>query len=125
MFGSGNWSSTAAAGQCDPATRGAPAGCSWRMVQEVKRASKTCADVSIGRYVEASDERKCFESCGAADRTNSSSPCWINCFFSTMLGPNSTTVIPSPGGIPIEALFEAWRRPFESDEAAQGGCPAT
>ena len=77
------------------------------MVQEVKRASKTCADVSIGRYVEASDERKCFESCGAADRTNSSSPCWINCFFSTMLGPNSTTVIPSPGGIPIDALFEA------------------
>lgn len=124
LFGAGLWFSTAAAGQCDPAQQGVPAGCTWRAVSEVKRVGKPCADASIGGFVEKADTHGCFDACAPADRSNSSSACWIGCFFKTVLGPTSSSVIPSPGGMPLAALSEAWRRPFESSDATQGGCPA-
>ena len=126
LFGGGMWWSTASAGQCDPTTPGLPAaGCTWR-AHEVKRVSKVCADQSIGAFVMAADTAGCFGACTAAERANSSSSCWIHCFFATLLGPNATSAIPSSpgGGMPLPALSEAWRRPFASESAEEGGCPA-
>jgi hypothetical protein len=57
-FGAGLWWSTERAGQCTGA--GAPAGCSWRVVRELKRVGKLCADASVGAYVQQADARGCF-----------------------------------------------------------------
>jgi hypothetical protein len=61
----------------------------------------------------------CFGACNAGDRcfdrcpggaSNSSSPCWIACYYNTMLGPKSSTGFGGPsssflkGHMPIPAL---------------------
>jgi hypothetical protein len=127
LFGEGVWWSTLAAGQCKhnhPQAAASAAGCSWRTVREVKRVSKLCADASIGNYVQNADRHGCFANCSSADRSNSSSACYIHCFFNTVLGPQSQHKIPSPGGMSLAALSQAWRRPFMSSVTSQGGCPA-
>eukprot|EP01051_Picozoa_sp_SAG22_P019464 SAG22_NODE_3602_length_1622_cov_1.889691_2_plen_96_part_00 len=94
------------------------------MVQEVKRVPKLCADASIGAYVAAKDRRGCFAACSAADQKNLSSPCNINCFFDTLLGPSNQNATNGTGGLALADALTAWRRPFESSDAAKGGCPS-
>ena len=67
---------------------------------------------------------ECFDACGAP--RNTSSACWIGCFYRTILGAEGMlpTGATNPGGMPYESLAAAWEAPFVSEDPAQGGCPA-
>ena len=125
----GFWFSTWAEGECrdDPAQ----AFCSWRVAAEAKKVAKGCSDAAIDAIVEAGDRSapwgaRCFDTCPAAQRTNTSSECWIECFYSNVLGPNGSSSLLNHSdpnfGIPLPELQAAWDKPFLPVE--QGGCPA-
>ena len=79
--GGGTWYSTVSAGY----------GSSWHVAEVVKRVSKVCADESMNSAVEkAGLSSGCFQKCGphaTGPSRNTSSTCWIECFESTVLGP--------------------------------------
>ena len=51
---------------------------------------------------------------------------WIGCFYRTILGAEGMlpTGAAYPGGMPYDALAQAWEAPFVSEDPARGGCPA-
>ena len=55
---------------------------------------------------------------------NASSPCWINCFYDTVLGPDAGLPGGQVAGMPLQDLITAWDLPFASSDPSQGGCPA-
>ena len=57
---------------------------------------------------------------------NTSSPCWIGCFYRTILGAEGMlpTGAAYPGGMPYDALGQAWEAPFASSDPSRGGCPS-
>lgn len=115
----GLWFSTTEQGWCDGPV--AAAGCTWRVAQAVKRVNKSCSDNRIYDRLEAADKSGCFDHCGTV--RNTSSDCWIGCFYQTLLGPHTDQPRANVAGVPQEMLLEAWRAPFESDDPQQGGCP--
>jgi hypothetical protein len=105
--------------------------CSWRLLQTVKKVGKECSDTAIDAVIKAGDRSapwggRCFDRCAPADRRNTSSECYILCFYRNVLGPNGSTQIlntTSPNfGIPVLELLAAWEKPFAPE--AQGGCPS-
>ena len=96
----------------------------WRVVKVEKVVTKACSDASVYGAVEAQDTVKCFDACGAP--RNTSSPCWIGCFYRTILGAEGMlpTGAAYPGGMPYESLKAAWEAPFASNDPSRGGCPA-
>lgn len=78
----GTWFSTPAAGQ----------GRYWKVVQTVKQINKTCHDDHVWGHL-ASHNPGCFAGCGGASGKplNRSSDCAIDCFYSTVMGPDSGT----------------------------------
>lgn len=108
----GTWYSTFAASE----------GSAWRVVRVEKVVTKACSDASIYGAVEAQDSVKCFDACGAR---NTSSPCWIGCFYRTILGAEGMlpTGAAHPGGMSHDSLAEAWEAPFASSDPSRGGCP--
>jgi len=120
----GNWWSTVGSGQCLAGTQPPAAGCSWRLVKTVKRVNKTCHDASVNKAV-MSRQPACFAGC--LQPTNTSSTCWVDCFFKAVLGPEGGTEAvtnTSAGIIPLADLLAMWEAPFASDDPAAGGCPA-
>jgi hypothetical protein len=113
----GSWFSTLADGFCGGA--GASA-CTWRVVSVDKIVQRTCHTSVFGAEV-AATAPACFESCGN-QKSNTSSPCWVDCFYKAALGPDGGTPGGAPGGMTTAALLEAWTKPFLPE--AQGGCPA-
>jgi len=109
----GFWYSTLEGGQCRDA---ADTNCTWRMVEAVQRINKTCHDDIILSAVEQSNPA-CFRGCTARSVT---SPCWMDCYVRTVLGPDASTT-GQPGGLPREEVLEIWRRPFR--DPGHGGCP--
>jgi len=99
-------------------------GTAWRVVEVTKVVNKTCSDDSIYSTVEAYDDIGCFDGCG--HKRNTSSACWVGCFYRTVLGADG--MLPSgfanPGGIPYEDLADAWDAPFASEDPRCGGCAA-
>ena len=95
---------------------------SLRNIEKV--VTKACSDASVYGAVEAHDSIKCFDACGAP--RNTSSPCWIGCFYHTILGAEGMlpTGAAYPGGMPYESLAAAWEAPFASSDPSRGGCPA-
>ena len=69
----------------------------------------------------------CFSKC--ANPRNVSDPCWIACYYNTMLGANSSMCFGGPsssclrGHMPIDELEGAWLAPFRSSDPARRGCP--
>ena len=134
----GWWYSTAAAAQChderavvtadrvSSSSTNAAAECSWR-ARVVKSVGKECSDRVMFGAVEAYDAasgRRCFEGCGDATRRNTTSVCWLYCFYATVLGPTALL----PGGrvepsaaMPLAQLEAAFTTPFKP--VAEGGCP--
>ena len=53
---------------------------------------------------------------------NTSSACWISCFYATVLGPAAGQPGGAVAGMPLPVLVTAWNKPFLPE--AQGGCPA-
>jgi hypothetical protein len=97
----------------------------------VKKVGKECSDTAIDAVIKAGDRSapwggRCFDRCAPADRRNTSSECYILCFYRNVLGPNGSTQIlntTSPNfGIPVLELLAAWEKPFAPE--AQGGCPS-
>lgn len=125
----GEWYSTLGNGLCPGEN------CTWSVVSVDKVVSKNCSDDRIFSVVEATDQYGCFDSCQAAHhpehkqgKRNTSSPCWIGCFYQTILGPKAMLPTPLPGfldeGMPLEDLVAAWAAPFNSENPKDGGCPA-
>ena len=67
----GVWYSTTRETNCaDPSA----AGCTWRVVQEVKTVNATCANANVHKLVETRGQ-KCYSQC--PQPTNTTSDCWI------------------------------------------------
>lgn len=110
----GKWYSTQAEGQCKS---GASAGaCSW-IVRTTDTVRKQCVSALIMDAVESKGP-ECFGTCGPRNTTSS---CWIHCFFDTLLGPGSSnTTVPISAGMPISDVVAAWAGAFLP--VHQGGC---
>ena len=63
----------------------------------------------------------CFEACPQPN--NSSSACWIGCFYRTMLGPHVGSQVSQPSeGMPRASVLAAWDAAFAP--SSEGGCPS-
>ena len=121
----GAWYSTDSVGYCGDGTAPSPTGCTWRVVNVVKRIAKNCSDNLIWSEVEKVDAAGagCFSTCtdsGVGARRNTTSPCWISCFYDTVLGPDAGTPGGAVAGMPLEDLVAAWQRGFGGVD--EGGC---
>ena len=85
-----------------------------------KIVTRECHTKIFGDLVQASAPPDCLEACGA-QKTNTSSPCWVDCFYKAAMGPDSGVPGGAVSGMPIESLIEAWEKPFLPEES--GGCP--
>lgn len=111
----GYWVSTLREGMCTDSSP--PGSCSWK-VKETKTVNETCLRNSIMATAEASSPG-CFTECGPR---NTSSTCWIGCFFDTLLGTSARTSNMLPlGGISLDAITQAWEKAFAP--TWKGGCP--
>ena len=124
------WFSTTRDGWCGEGGGRRPPGCTWRVAQVVKRVSQNCSHDRAFAAVEAQDKAGCFRGCPRAHHgahRNVSDPCWIDCFFSTVLGPHSaknmTKHMSDTEGMTVAQVLHAWTSPFLSDDPAKGGCP--
>lgn len=126
----GFWYSTTDTGYCGDGSSPAPAGCTWRVAEFVKRVNKSCSDNAIYNEVELVDKsstKPCFTQCGdsgVGPTRNTSSPCWITCFYDTVLGPGAAEPHGKVTGMPLADLVAAWNVPFASSDPTKGGCAA-
>jgi hypothetical protein len=110
----GFWYSTLAEGQCNKTS--ATGSCGWKVLS-TKTVNNTCLKDKLMTRVESSSP-SCFKGCGSR---NTTSTCWIGCFFDALLGPeaaHSTTV--KLGGLPISEVEKTWADAFLPE--ANGGC---
>lgn len=120
----GYWYSTTSDGYCGDGRWASRDGCSWRVVEQIKRVNKTCSDNSIYSAVEKYG-KSCFSTCdGVGPTRNTSSACWIKCFYATVVGPTAGQPGGTVAGMPLEVLEQAWEAPFASDDPTKGGCPS-
>ena len=114
------WYSSQDMGYCDaPGHTGDS--CTWRVVRVDKIVTRACHSKVFGDTVQASAPAACLDGCGA-QKTNTSSPCWADCFYKAALGPDSGKPGGAVAGMSLEALVDAWVKPFLPE--AQGGCAA-
>ena len=115
----GTWYSSVSAGY----------GSAWHVAEVVKRVSKSCADEAMNSAVEkAGFASGCFQKCGphsTGSTRNTSSTCWIECFESTVLGPDAGTPGGAIAGMALEDLVAAWNAPFDSDNPQLSGVSCT
>jgi hypothetical protein len=122
----GEWYSTWKDGECRP-NDASQMFCGWKVLAVVKRVTKQCSDSRINAIIETGDRTadwgaRCFAKCDVVDRTNTSSKCWIGCFYNNVLGLNgSSQLLNRSEGIPVDVLKEAWQVPFK--DVRDGGCP--
>ena len=118
----GFWYSTVSAGYCGPGQSASADGgpCMWRVQQEVKKIAKNCSDDRIYTLVEQEGAR-CFEHCNLPPPgRNVTDPCWIHCFYDTVLGPDAGKEGGALAGMPLAKLLATWNESF----APGGGCPS-
>ena len=111
----GYWYSTVKEGYCDGGE-----GCTWRVVSVDKIVTRTCHVKVFGEAVQASAPPACLDACGE-QKTNTTSPCWVDCFYKAALGPDSSKPGGAVAGMSLDDLVAAWQKPFLPE--AQGGCP--
>lgn len=117
----GFWYSSLKEGYCGDKPNYYSDPCTWRVVSVPKIVTKKCQNNVFLGAVEAQG-KSCFSGCGA-DAKNTSSPCWVNCFYETVLGPDAGKAGGTISGMALEDLLKAWKAPFESDDPTKGGCP--
>jgi hypothetical protein len=94
----------------------------WRVLSVDKIISRDCHTSTFGRLVLLHGDPACLRACPYPQRSNTSSPCWVDCFYRAALGP----LADRPGGVTptsgmkIEQLAAAWEKPFAPEE--EGGC---
>lgn len=123
----GWWYSPQSIGDCDEHASPGP-NCTWRLKKVHKIVSRTCQSNQFFAGVQAAapaSEKPCFAACGGSSgAVNASDPCWVRCFYKTVLGPDSGKPSGAAGGgLPWEKVVALWEAPFESDDPAKGGCP--
>jgi len=95
----------------------------WRNATVLKVINQRCQARALDKLV-ASIGSKCFSGC--TQPTNQSSACWIDCFFSTVLGPSADRTLKPPGSqagaMSVDDLAAAWLSGFGSDDPNKGGC---
>lgn len=116
-FVEGLWYSTLGIGEC-----GAPGAqsCDWRLVQTVKRVSKTCQENNVYAAVEKVGA-PCFARC--SQPLKRATACYTFCFYDTVLGPASNTTaypaaVPSVRYRPIRPIGDGFLCPL-----TYMGCP--
>jgi len=115
-----NWYSSLDSGYCDlPGHAGSS--CTWRVVSVDKIVARTCHSQVFGDIVQATQPPACLDACGS-QKANTSSPCWVDCFYQAAAGPDSGKPWGKFGGMSLAQLAAAWERPFLPED--QGGCPA-
>lgn len=113
----GFWYSSLAEGYCaSPDAKE----CAWRVVAVEKIVTRKCHSKVFGEVVQATAPPACLDACGD-QKTNTSSPCWVNCFYEAALGPDAGKPGGAVTGMPIADLIAAWEKPFLP--VAKGGCP--
>lgn len=108
----GLWYSTLDIGECD---NPASTSCDWKLIESVRQVNATCQ----GNHVEAKVESllpACYSKC--TDPNDQKSLCYINCYYSGLLGPDSSTKFPSDGGLTGPEIANIWVSAFDA-------CPAT
>jgi len=119
-FAKGMWYSSLGSAQCPPGAAKPVGGCSWRVLDVAKRVHRECSD----KLQEAAVKKAaggCFEACPQPN--NSSSACWIGCFYRTMLGPHVGSQVSQPSeGMPRASVLAAWDAAFAP--SSEGGCPS-
>ena len=100
----GYWYSSIKGGYCDGGAPLGTNGCTWRVAAVEKIVSKACHNKVYFSAVEQSG-KACFRACGA-DASNSSSACWVDCFYQTVLGPGAA----KPGGAVTGTSSTHYRR---------------
>lgn len=115
----GMWYSTLDKGQCG-GSNGAMAGsqCGWE-VSSLKTIKESCLKKHLVATVESHDTANCFSGC--AKPGNYSDPCWIGCFFDTLLGPAARSSMSAPlAGMTLEEVEKSWTGAFKPVQ--EGGC---
>ena len=93
----------------------------YRNVKIVKVINADCQARALDAAVRARGE-SCFSGC--PEPTNTSSVCWVNCFFETVIGKGHNTTTRPEGGMTPGEVTAAWLTGFETDDTTKGGCPA-
>ncbi|KAH8055757.1 phospholipid methyltransferase [Aureococcus anophagefferens] len=88
----GTWFSTQKAGECAPGET-VGEGCFWRVVNQTAQVNATCVNDRMISKIVAQRGGACFDGCD--DPKDQSAPCWIQCFFETIVG-NATAQPPLP-----------------------------
>lgn len=108
--GNGYWYSTLKSGE----------GSTWKNQKLIKRIAKNCSDGIHYSAIEHAGQ-KCFASsgkCKTGKQRVVSAPCWINCYYATVLGPRANASYDTTGGMSVSALQHIWDRGFEECPAA-------
>jgi len=91
---------------------------SWKVASTTSIQSK-CVKDAVATAVERAGPR-CFSTCGG--QRDYESKRWIECFFSTLLGPESSKkVVPDGVGMDMKVIAKVWQDVFLPE--SEGGCP--
>eukprot|EP00730_Choanoeca_flexa_P001221 TRINITY_DN10536_c0_g2_i1.p2 TRINITY_DN10536_c0_g2~~TRINITY_DN10536_c0_g2_i1.p2 ORF type:complete len:289 (+),score=42.54 TRINITY_DN10536_c0_g2_i1:2059-2925(+) len=117
LFG-GFWYSTTDTGACSQTSQDAP--CTWQLVEVHKRVHKRCSDQLLNSVVYQHNQ-SCFDAC--PQPTNSSTQCFSQCFFNTVLGPqySSRNYDPSTATMDKNIFSKTFQQAFM--DVSEGGCP--
>jgi len=111
----GYWYSTLKEGLCNKSST--TGSCSWK-VESTRTVKDKCLKEKLVTRVESASPG-CFGPCGPRNTTSS---CWIGCFFDALLGPEARHSDSAPlSGMPVAEIEKAWTDAFLPEE--QGGCP--
>ena len=116
------WYSPLSYGACETHP-GSATNCTWSLKSVEKIVSKKCHDDSFFGQIQAAAPTCFDDECGGG-AANATDPCWIRCFYRAVLGPDADKPDGKVAGLPLDQLLGFWRKPFESDETSEGGCPA-
>merc|ERR1711939_460661 len=89
--------------------------CFWRLVENTRVVNASCVNDNVIKSVQARDPG-CWSAC--PQPTNSSSLCWINCLFDTLVG-DPTKKKPA---MTREQIVQPFERSFATNDVSEGGC---
>ncbi len=116
---SGFWYSTVDAGDCSAPN--VTSSCTWKLQETTRKIVAECLETRVTGALRKA-KPACFQAC--AQPNNSSSPCVVECYMSTILGAaGGSREIAQGEGIDPELIVEAWESAFDSSDPAKGGCP--
>ena len=120
----GTWYSTLSEGECHAPDPIGTNNCTWRVVSVPKRVTNECLQKGIKHQV-LQQGSTCFNRC--VQPLNATSACYIDCYYETLLGPQGgSKALPAgadEGNVSASTLVALWKKPFESDDPKEGGCP--